>query len=600
MIDALRQDLVHSMRRLRHSPGFALVAVATLAIGIGATSAIFSVVDAVLLRPLAYQDPGTLVALFAHEVKQGGRRNPTSPADFLEWKKASASLDRLTAAHPWSPVLTGRGPAEELPALRATPELFDLLGATPALGRVFHGPGDEHQVVLGHALWQRRFGGDAGIVGQSLVLEGKSYVVAGVMPPGFRFPPFWATGAEMWVPLVFTAERAAEHQRFLRVFGRLRPGATIEGARAEMDVIGARLSSEWPSTNTAVGVTLEPLQEPVVSQVRPALLVLAGAVALVLLIACANVTSLLLAQGLSREKEAAIRSALGASPARLVRQRLFESVALAVAGGACGLALARLGVSALPQLGGVSLPRVEEISVDARVAAFSLVLSLVTGLVAGLVPALRASRPDLVPSLKQGERLSSGGRHRLHDALVTFEFALAVVLLVGAGLLVKSFLRLQKPDTGFRSEALLTVSLSLSGSPRAEGERRPAFIAELERAARAVPGVESAALVNHVPVGGDTWRLGFAVEGRPAPDPAEGPRAVIRTVTPGYLEAMGVPLVSGRRFDERDRREAPLVVLVNQALARRLWPDEDPIGARLRLGGEIVGRPVAHGRRRLR
>jgi predicted permease len=586
MIDALRQDLVHALRRLRQSPGFALMGVATLAMGIGATSAIFSVVDAVLLRPLAYRDPGELVALFAHETKQGGRRNPTSPADFLEWKKASLSLDRLTAAHPWSPVLTGRGPAEELPALKATPDLFDLLGMAPALGRAFHGPEDEHQVVLGHALWQRRFGGDAGIVGQSLVLDGQSYVVAGVMPPGFRFPPFWATGAEMWVPLVFDGRHAANHERFLRVFGRLRPGATIAKARAEMDVIGARLASAWPQTNAAVGVNLEALQEPVVSQVRPALLVLAGAVLLVLLIACANVTSLLLAQGLAREKEAAIRAALGASRGRLVRQRLLESVSLSLAGGLCGLALARLGVSALSGLGGVSLPRIEEIGVDARVAAFSLALSLATGLLAGLVPALRASRPDLVPSLKQGERLaSSGGHHRLHELLVVGEFTLAVVLLVGAGLLVRSFLRLQRPDTGFRSDALLAVTLSLSGSPRAEGERRPAFLAELEQAVRAVPGVESAAFVNHVPIGGDTWRTPFGVEGRPAPAPADVPRAVMRTVTAEYLEAMGVPLLGGRTFDDRDRRESPAVVLVNQALARRLWPEGDPVGSRIQLAG---------------
>ena len=586
MLDALRQDLTLARRRLRQSPGFALVAVATLTIGIGATTAIFSVVDAVLLRPLAYADAGRLVAVFAHETRRDGRRSPTSPADFLEWKKASASLERLTAAHPWSPVLTGRGDAEELPGLKATPDLFGLLGVAPALGRVFHGPDDEHQVVLGHSLWQRRFGGDPGIVGQSLVLDGQSYAVAGVMPPGFRFPPFWATGAEMWVPLVFRAEHAANHERFLRVFARLRPGATVGKAQAEMNVIGARLASEWPQTNAAVGVNVEALQEPVVSQARPALLVLAGAVALVLLIAGANVTSLLLAQGIAREKEAAIRTALGASRARLVRQDLLESVALSVAGGISGLALARLGVSALPGLGPVGLPRIEDVSVDGRVACFSLALSLLTGIVSGLVPALRASRPDLVPSLKQGERLASGrGRHRLHDVLVIGEFALAVVLLVGAGLLIQSFLRLQRPDTGFRSDGLLTVTLSLSGATRAESDRRPGFLSELEEAVRALPGVETAAFVNHVPIGGDTWRTGFSVEGRPVPDPADVPRAVMRTATAGYLAAMGIPLVRGRAFLETDRRDAPPVVLVNQALARRFWPDADAVGARVRLGG---------------
>jgi putative ABC transport system permease protein len=586
MIDTLRQDLTQALRRLRQSPGFALVAISTLAIGIGATSAIFSVVDGVLLRPLAYRDASGLIAVFANETRRDGRRNPTSPADFLEWKKASRALDQLTAAHPWSPVLTGRGYAEELPALKATPGLFDLLGVPPALGRVFQGPEDEYQVVLGHSLWQRRFGGDPAIVGQSLVLDGRSYLVAAVMPPGFRFPPFWVTGAEMWVPLVLGAGHEADHQHFLRVFGRLRPASTLAEAQAEMDVIGARLASQWPETNAAVGVNVEALQEPVVSRARPALLVLAGAVALVLLIACANVTSLLLAQGLAREKEAAIRAALGASRARLVRQGLLESVALSMAGGISGLALARLGVTALSGMESIALPRIEEIAVDGRVAAFSLALALVTGVVSGLVPAVRASRPALVPSLKQGERLATGrGRHRLHDLLVVGEFAMAVVLLVGAGLLIRSFLLLQRPDTGFRSEGLLSVTLSLSGSTRAEGERRPTFLTELEGAVRALPGVEGAAFVNHVPIGGDTWGTGFTVEGRPVPAPADVPRAVMRTATAEYPEAMGLPLLRGRAFDEGDSSGSEAVVLVNHALARRHWPDGDPVGARVRLGG---------------
>lgn len=585
MIHTVRQDLSYALRRLRQSPGVSLVAVATLALGIGATTAIFSVVDGVLLRPLAYREPHQLLALFAHETSRDERRSPTSPADFLEWRKASRTVEGLTAAHPWSPVLTGRGHAEELRGLKATPGLFDLLGVSPLHGRVFHGSADERQVVLGHSLWQRRFGGDPRIVGQALVLDGQSHVVAGVMPPGFRFPPFWATGAEMWVPLVFRAEHAADHNQFLRVFGRLGPGASLAGARAEMAVIAARLSASWPESNSAVGVNVEALSEPVVSRARPALLVLAGAVALVLLIACANVTSLLLAQGIAREKEAAIRSALGASRAHLVRQGLLESVALASAGGLSGLVLARFGVSTLASWETVSLPRIEEIAVDGRVAVFSLGLSLVTGIVAGLVPALRSSRPALVPSLKQGERRSSGGYHRLHDALVVGEFAMAVVLLVGAGLLIQSFLRLQRPETGFRAEGLLTVTLSLSGATRAEGERRPAFLAELEGAVRRLPGVEGAAFVNHVPIGGDTWSTGFGIEGRPVPDPADVPRAVMRTATAQYLDAMGVPLLRGRAFDERDRRQAPAAVLVNQALARRYWPDEDPVGARIRLGG---------------
>jgi putative ABC transport system permease protein len=584
MVDSLRQDLEHGLRRLRQSPGFTLVAVATLALGIGATTAIFGVVDGVLLRPLPYREPERLLALFAHETARDERRSPTSPAAFLEWRGTSRTIEGLTAAHPWSPVLTGRGHAEELRGLKATPGLFDLLGVPPLLGLPSAADAGSAEVVLGHALWQRRFGGDPGIVGQSLVLDGRSYRVAAVMPPPFRFPPFW-TEAELWVPLAFTEEQRAGHQRFLRVFGRLRPGATLEEARAEMKVVGERLAAEWPRSNADVRVNVEALREPVVSRARPALLVLGGAVVLVLLIACANVASLLLAQGCAREKEAAIRTALGASRARIVRERLAESVALALLGGLLGLGLARLAVRALAAAGPVGLPRAEEIAVDGRVSAFALALSVLAGLVSGLLPALRSSRPSLAPALKEGARLAgAGSRHRLHDLLVVGEFALALVLLVGAALLAQSFARLLRPETGFRAEGLLTVGLSLSGSPRAEGVRRPAALAEIEEAVRGLPGVEEAAFVNHVPIGGDTWRTGFAVEGRPPADPEDPPRAVMRTVTAGYLGAMGLPLVDGRGFDGRERADSERVVVVNRTLARRFWPDGSAVGGRVRLG----------------
>jgi putative ABC transport system permease protein len=405
-VSELLRDLRQGLRAVARRPSVAVVAVATLAVGIGANAAIFTVVNAVLLRPLPYRGADRLVAVFADETRRAEGRNPTSPADFLEWERGSGTLDRLTAAHPWSPVLTGRGRPEELPALKASPDLFDLLGVEPALGRVFHSASEEPQVVLSHRLWQRRFGANPGVIGQALTLDGKSYVVAGVMPPGFRFPPFWATAAELWAPLVFTAEDESNHGRFLRVFGRLRPGATLEQARAELGDVARRLETEWPRSNAGVGVTVEALQEPVVSRVRPALLVLAGSVAFVLLIACANVTSLLLAQGLSRGKEAAIRAALGASRSRLVRQGLAESLVLALAGGLGGLLLARASVSVLRLLAPDGLPRLDEIALDGRAVVFALGLSLVTGLLFGLLPALRSSRTDLAESLKQGERVA--------------------------------------------------------------------------------------------------------------------------------------------------------------------------------------------------
>ena len=382
----LLRDLRQGLRAVARRPGVAAVAVVTLALGIGANAAIFTVVNAVLLRPLPYREADRLVAAFAHDTRRGETRNPTSPADFLEWGRGSGALDRLTAAHPWSPVLTGRGRPEELPALNASPSLFDLLGVEPALGRVFHSASEEPQVVLSYGLWQRRFGADPGLIGQALVLDGKSYAVAGVMPPGFRFPPFWATAAELWAPLVFTAEAEASHGRFLRVFGRLRPGATLEQARAELGVVGRRLEVERPESNAGIAVNVEALQEPVVSRVRPALLVLAGSVAFVLLVACANVTSLLLAQGLSRGKEVAIRAALGASRSRLVRQWLAESLVLA---GSLGLSRVLAGL-----LHGVSPTD------PLTFAAVTLLLTAVAAL-ACFLPARRAARVDPLVALRE-------------------------------------------------------------------------------------------------------------------------------------------------------------------------------------------------------
>jgi putative ABC transport system permease protein len=561
------------------------VVVLTLAIGIGANTAIFSVVNAVLLRPLPYREADRLVAVFSHETRKGERRNPTSPADYLEWKKGSGALEEMTAAHPWSPVLTGRGQPEPIPGLRATPGLFALLREEAALGRVFAAGGSsEDVVVLGHRLWRSRFGGDPAIVGSSLALDGKPHTVVGVMPPGFRFPPFWATEAQMWSPLRLNAEDESRRARFLRVFARLRPGASLSRARAELDVIGRRLEEAHPRSNAGIAVNVEQLHEPVVSSVRPALLVLFGAVGCVLLIACANVASLLLAQGSSREKEVALRAALGASRGRLVAQLLVESAALALVGGLFGLWLAGAGIDALRALSPEGFPRLEEIRLDGAAVAFSLLLALVTGLASGVVPALRGSRLDLTTALKQGDRSARSDRHGLNDVLVVGQFAVALVLLVGAGLMTRSFVRLLHPAAGFREEGLLTMSLSFSNSPAAEGVRQNALFDAILTRVRALPGVEAAALVNHVPIAGDTWGLTFSVDGRPHPadDP---PGATFRVATPDYLRSMGIPLLRGRSFGDEDRAETAGVVLVNRTLAHRFWPDGEAVGKRIRQGG---------------
>jgi putative ABC transport system permease protein len=467
--------------------------------------------------------------------------------------------------------------------------LFSLLRASAALGQVFSSADDV--VVLSHRLWQRRFGGDPGIVGQSLTLDGKPYAVAGVMPPGFEFPPFWATGAEMWTPLRLTGEDESNHSRFLRVFARRRPGVTLASARAEMEVIGQRLAAQDPAENAGIAVNVEALQEPVVSEVRPALWMLMGAVGLVLLIACANVTSLLLAQGLGRERELALRIALGADRGDILRELLTDSIVLSVTGGLAGLGLAKLGIELLRAWSPPGFPRLDEIGLDGRVVAFNLLLSLGAGLLSGLVPALRASRGELTGALRQGDRVvRPGGAQRIHDALVVVEFALALVLLVGAGLLTRSFLQLMSPRPGFDTTNLLTLSVSFSSSPFREAERQPLFLDDLLGRVRSVPGVEAAALVNHLPISGDTWSLSFTVEGQPqaANDP---PSAVFRVATPDYLKTMGIGLVHGRSFTADDRADTPGVVIVNRTLARRFWGEADPVGSRIKQGAQDSSQP---------
>jgi predicted permease len=584
--DRLGHALRQRWRSVKRRPGVSLVVVLTLGLGIGANTAIFTVVNAVLLRPLAYRDSERLVALFTDEIQKGRHRNPSSPADFLQWKTQCHTLEGMTAAHPWSPVLTGRGQPEPIPALKATPGLFTLLGTKAARGRAFaeSDPGSaDDVVVLSDRLWRSRFGGDPGIVGQSLTLDGRPYAVAGVMPPGFAFPPFWATDAEMWTPLRLTAADRSNDARFLRVFARLRSGATLAEARAELDVVARRLAAARPVSHSGIEVNVEPLQEPVVSAVRPALLVLAGAVAFVLLIACANVASLLLAQGAGREREVALRAALGAGRGRLVGHALAESVILAVLGGGLGLAIASVGVSGLRRLSPEGFPRLDELGLDARVLGFGLLLSVLAGVAAGVVPALRGSRVDLVSALRAGDRGGQARRSRVHDLLVVGEFALALVLLLGAGLMTRSFLKLLTPEPGFRAAGLLTATVSLSASPRGEPERQEPFFEELLGRLRALPGVDEAALVNHLPIAGDTWGMTFTVEGTPYVED-DPPSAVYRVATADYLRAMGIPLVRGRSFDRLGGRAAADEVLVNQTLARRYFGEQGAVGRRIHVG----------------
>jgi predicted permease len=597
-LDTLGRDLRSGVRLLGRNPGFTVAAVVALALGIGASAAIFTVVNAVLLRPLAYGHPEGIAVL----LHQG--RNPVSPANYLDWRRMNDVFSGMGAAESWSPNLvdsdTGGsdGRAESVSAVRVAPGLLDFLEVPPLMGRLFlpdeDEAGHEKEIVLGYRVWQRRFGGDRHVLGRTVRLNGESYSVVGVMPRGFEFPPFWERGAELWAPLPLGSRKTSRTGSSLRVFARLKPGRTVAEASAQMASLTARLERENPGTNR--DVTVRSIHETVVRGVRPALLVLLAAVAFVLVIACANVAHMLLARAAARQKEVAVRTALGASRSRVVRQLLTESVVLASVGGALGLLLAYAGVRALVRLG-PDIPRLEGVSVDGRILAFTLIVSLVTGVAFGLAPALQASRRDLTDALREGERGSTegGGRSRLRSLLVGSELSLALVLTVGAGLMIRSFLALAAIDPGFDPKNVLTMVVSVAGTSQAEPGRRGVFYDAMLRKVSAIPGVASASAINHAPLAGDVWGFPFQLEGRPSPRPGESPTATFRASFPGYFRTMKVPLVRGRDFTDADRLGAPLVVIVNQKLAELHWPGEDPIGKRLTVdnpGAEPLWRTV--------
>jgi len=587
-MQTLWQDLRYGARMLLKNPGFTLIAVLTLALGIGANTAIFSVVNGVLLRPLPYHEPEQIVTLLHNG------RQPVSPANFLDFQANSQSFTQMAAAEAWGATLTVADRAEAVSGLRMGEGLFALLGEQPLVGRALQAedyqPGKDRVLVLSHKLWQRAFGGDPKIIGRQLTLSGESYTVVGVMPAQFQFPPFWATRAEMWTPLDLRPRATNRHGSSLRVFARLKPGVTLQEAQSEVDVMNKQLALAYPKANTGLNILVDPLNEKVVGNVRLALLVLSGAVGFVLLIACANVACLLLARAAARQKEAAVRVALGASRWRIIRQLLTESLLLSLGGAAVGILLAVWGVDWLTTLlagnsssFSVRLPRLGEIKIDAMALGFTLAISFVTSLLFGLAPALAASKPDLNQTLKESGRGAAGGRRRLRETLVVAELALALVTLIGAGLLMSSFLKLQAVDAGFNPRNLLTMTVSLAGASQYVGPAREAFYRQLEDRLRALPGVESASAINHLPLAGDTWGTPLTIEGRPLPPPGQEIGVTFRVSRPGYFRTMGIPLRGGRDFTERDTFDAPGVVIINETLARRHWPSEDPIGKRVTL-----------------
>jgi len=586
-MDSFRQDLRYSLRNLAKSPLFTVVALLTLALGIGANTAIFSVVNAVLLRALPYADPGRLVT-FVREGHTG-----QTPANFLDWKRDNHVFENMGAAEAWSPNLTGIDKPEQVAALHVTSDIFPVLGVKPILGRTFTREedrvGNDHEVVLSYGFWQRHFGGSKDVIGRTIEFNAEPYTVVGVMPAGFRFAPFWATRAEVWGPLPLNPDDRVVNSK--RLFARLKPGVTLEEARAEMATITARLEEEFPATNR--DVVVKPLKEQVVGDIRPALQVLLGAVGFVLLIACANIAHMMLARASAREREIAVRTALGANRGRILRQFLTESALLALAGGIVGVLMANWGLRALLAWAPDKITQFGSIRLDARVLVFALAISVITGIVFGLAPALQTSALNVIDSLKEGSRGAGTGRHssRVRSLLVSSEFALALVLLAGAGLMIRTFSALSAIDPGFNPHHLLTMIVSVAGAKDTAATDRSAFYQRALQQIQTLPGVVSASAINHLPLAGDDWDLPFFIAGRPTPRHGEGPDGVYRVVLPGYFSTMNISLLRGRDFTDHDNQSAPGVVIINQFLANRYWPGEDPTGQRIAVGIDQNGNP---------
>jgi len=581
-METLWQDIKYGARMLAKSPGFALVAVLTLALGIGANTAIFSVVHAALLRPLPYPEPERLVMVWANMEQRGGPAQEwTNPADLHDWRTQNKVFEEMAALGGGVSTWSGDGEPEQLNATSVTFPMFRTLGVAPALGRDFTEQDDQPNgprvVILTHGLWQRRFGSDPGIIGRALTLDGQPNTVIGMLPKGFRSPVIPTT--EIFVPLQQAPE--GRGNAFLRVIARMKPGVTLEQADAAMKVIAARLEQHYPDTNEKTSATVTPLSEFFAGPARPALLVLLAAVGLVLLIACANVANLLMARATARQREIAIRVALGAGRGRLLRQLLTESLLVSLAGGALGLLLASWGLSFLV----AGLPAEGQSFFDVRmdrvVLAFTFAVAALTPLLFGALPALQAARPKLHDSLKEGGRNTGGSSSRLRSALVATEVALSLVLLVGAGLLMRSFTALVRVDTGFKAANLLRADLVLPNARYPERPQIAQTYAQMAERLRGLGGVVSAAATSSAPLSGVDTDTGFRVEGRPEPKVGERVVAWYRAVTPDYFQTMGIPLQRGRIFDARDSGTAPRVVLANESFVRKYFPGEDPIGKRI-------------------
>jgi putative ABC transport system permease protein len=582
----LWQDLQYGLRAHLKKPSFSLLAVLTLALGIGANSTIFSFVNGILIRPLPFKAPDALVMLDETAPKRNIDSMGVSFPNFVDWRQRNHVFEDVAAYDDRSFTLTDGGEPEQLAGGRLSQGLLEILGVAPMLGRTFasaeDSPGGNPVVILGHGLWQRRFSGDPNIIGKTVMINSASRTVIGVMPAGFRFPEV----ADLWVPLALDDKVWTRTDRGLSAIARLKPGVTIEQARPEMAAVAGQIEQENPVTNEGMSVSVTEVRQALVGDYRRALLILLGGVCLVLLIACANIANLLLARASSRHREMAIRAAIGASRGRIVRQLITESLVLSAVGGAAGLLLAMWGLHLLLAAIPIEFPYWMKFSLDGRVVGFTVAVSLLTGIIFGTAPALAASKVDLNDALKEGGRSGVDGARggRLRSLLVVAEVALSLVLLVGAGLMMRSFIRLQNADSGLNAKNVLTMVVPLPSAKYKTPEQRSDFFQHLLERIQALPGVESAGAVSRLPLSGSAWGRSLTVEGRPVLPVGQAVMINHFVVTPDYRKTMGITLLRGRDFTNVDSKDAPKVTMIDQRLAEEYWPDEDPIGKRVRFG----------------
>ncbi len=595
-MESLLSDVRYAVRNLIKRPGFTAIAVITLALGVGANSAIFSTINALLIKPLPIPEQDRVIAIWDKAPSRGIEHNEVAMANYLDWRTQNKSFEHLALERWWSTNITGGDTPERIQGFLVTANFLDVIGVKPIKGRNFseeeNQPGKDAVAIITFSLWQRRFGSDANIINKTITTNAITRTVIGVLPAGFNYPK----GAEVYAPMPMSPEvikSRGNHSYY--VIGRLKPGVSLQSAQADIDTITARLAAQYPETNVGLGATAYPIVADTVRMYETALWVMMAAVGFVLLIACANVANLMLARASGRQKEIALRAALGASRWRIVRQLMVESLIIALVGGALGVLIAFWGIDLLrasnPGEAAKYAPGWDHLGINLPVLVFTLAISLLSGLLFGLAPAWQVSKPDLNDALKEGGRHSAGGPRRLRSLLVVSEIALSLMLLIGAGLLFRSFLALLKTNPGFNPEGVLTMNVNLPFAKYKEDAQGAAFYSDLVQRVKKLPGVQSAAVVNYIPLGGSNSSEHFLIDGTPEPPPGQETGGRYRVCTPDYFQTMGISILKGRGFTDQDKAGSKPVIIVNETLARRHWPNGDALGKRIRFYGPLERAP---------